>query len=139
MKGVRITFLITLILAAAFAAYVSFWPFPADIDPENLQEGVKNAWQLLGASAGMWAAIEWDEQKVHFETKGTLLGQIVKVAIGMALVLGARAGLKALFQVVFQGAAYADALRYFLVVFLAGGLWPMAFRRIAWIGKKQVE
>lgn len=136
-KSTRISFLVTLILAIGYTLYVTLWKFPADIDPHNLQEGVKNAWLLLGASAGMWAAFEWDERHVHFETKGTFLGQVLKVVIGLALVLGLRMGLKAVLQVVFHEAAFTDALRYFVMVFVAAGVWPMVFSRIAQAGSKQ--
>ena len=136
-KSTRISFLVTLILAIGYTLYVTLWKFPADIDPHNLQEGVKNAWLLLGASAGMWAAFEWDERHVHFETKGTFLGQVLKVVIGLALVLGLRMGLKAVLQAVFHEAAFTDALRYFVMVFVAAGVWPMVFSRIARAGSKQ--
>ena len=137
MKSTRAVYLIMLILALAYCAYVSFCKFPEDIDMDNLQEGTKNAWLLLGAAAGMWVSLELDERRIHFDTQAAPWVQVVKTVLGLALVMGVRAGLKVVLQPIFHGAPAADAVRYFLVVLTGAAIWTMTFRSLARLGTKE--
>ena len=134
--SVRISLLVTIAAAVAYTVYVCAAKFPADTDAANLESGVKNAWTLLGASIGIWASFEIDERWVHFETKASLPGQLLKVVIGLALVMGLRMGLKPLLSLVFGSHPAADAVRYLLMVLFAGAVWPMSFQKLAKIGQK---
>ena len=126
-------FAVMLLLAGLFTLYVEFWPFPADIDPINYAEGVKNAYTLLGALAGALAAVWLDQRLTRFDTRAPLPGQILKLLLGLALTLAVKAGLKALLTPIGHPAAHA--IRYFLVVLFAGGLWPMTFPLFARFGR----
>ena len=52
-KGMWILIGSMLALAVAYLAYVELWPFPADMDPHNMESAVKNAYTLLGCLLGV--------------------------------------------------------------------------------------
>ena len=132
-RRMYILFAAMLCLAALYTVYVEAWPFPADIEAENLAEGTKNAYTLLGAVAGMLTAYWLDQRYVHFTVRGSLPAQAVKLAVGLALTIGLRVALKKPLNTLLNGAAVADAIRYFVMVVFAAGIWPMTF---PWICKK---
>ena len=117
-------------LTVAYIAYTELYPFPADIETENLEHGVKNGYTLLGALLGMLAGCWVDNRFVHFKTEGSLPAQIVKVALGLGLVVGIRVALKSPLNALFGGRYIADTVRYFFMVLFAIGIWPMAFPKI---------
>jgi len=122
------------LLAALEVAYVSFWPFPADVDPANLESAVKNAWTMLGAALGVWLA--WCCDRKHpFDTAAPLPGQILKTVLGLALALAIRLALKPVLNGIFGGHHIADMIRYFAMVAFAGVLWPRTFPWFAGLGK----
>ena len=123
-------YLILLVMAAvalAYVLFVEFFPFPADIDPDNYAEGVKNAYSLFGAVLGVNVAHFVDDRWLRFETAAPLGGQALKLILGFALVLAVKEGLKPLLRVLFDGHLAANGVRYFVVVLVAGCLWPAAF------------
>ena len=64
------------------------------------------------------------------------MGQICKLALGLAILLAIKAGLKAPLHALMGNDYLADGLRYFLMVAFAGCLWPQTFPMWAKIGKK---
>ena len=128
-----VMFYTMLALAALYILYVEAWPFPANIEAENLLEGTKNAYSLFGAVAGMLLSYWLDLHYVHFSVEGSLPAQIVKCVLGLGITVGLRVVLKAPLNALFGGAPLANGLRYFLMVVFAAGLWPMTF---PWICKK---
>jgi len=122
-------------LALAYAVWVSAAAFPADVDAQNLAEGTKNAWTLLGCAAGLIVSRWYDEKHLRYDVKAPLLGQIGKVALGLALLLALRAGLKPIVGAVTGGAVWGNAPRYFLMVLFALCLWPRTFPWFARLGK----
>ncbi len=95
---------------------------------ENWAEAHKNAYTLLGAVAGVFVAYAFDTKILQFPTRAPWWGQVIKVAGGLALVLVVKTVLKAPLLAFCGGHDAAHALRYFLVVLVAGCLWPMTFR-----------
>ena len=116
-----------LALALCYAVWVNAAAFPADVDAENLAHGVKNAWTLLGCVLGLIVSYVYDVKKLNFDVKAPLGAQLLKVGFGLALLIAIRVGVKALLSVLVGGAAWANAVRYFLMVVFAGCLWPMTF------------
>ena len=114
-------------LAAGYLAFVSLYPFPADVDMHNLTHGTKNAYTMLGCMLGVWVTYEVDSRWTKFDTAAPLLGQICKLALGLGLLLAIKAGAKAPLQALFANDYFADGLRYFLMVVFAGCLWPLSF------------
>jgi len=121
-----------LLLSVCNLAFVSLYPFPADVDADNLAHGVKNAYTLLGCIVGVWTIWALDRRFIRFETKAPLLVQAVKLLVGFALILGIKAGLKSPLYALTGGHHIADFVRYFLMVLFAG-LWPLTF---PWLTKK---
>ena len=95
---------------------------------ENWAEAHKNAYTLLGAVSGVLVVYFFDSKVLQFPTRAPWWGQIVKLAGGVALVLAVKTLLKAPLLAFCGGHDAAHALRYFLVVLVAGCLWPMTFR-----------
>ena len=123
-------------LAVVYVAYIELYPFPADIDPHNMESGLKNAYTLLGSILGMIVVYTVDEKWLHFPTKAVLRAQILKVTIGLVLVLAVKSGLKAPLEAAF-GILVGRAVRYFLIVIVAGCVWPISFKYFSQIGSKE--
>jgi len=124
------------VLGVAYLLFVTLYPFPADVDAANLASGTKNAYTLLGATLGVLVAYHVDRTHTNFSTKAPLPGQILKVVIGLALTLAVKAGAKPVLNMLLNGHQAANLIRYFLMVIVAGVLWPMTFKWFAKIGKK---
>ena len=120
-----------LALTIAYLCYAELWPFPADIDADNLASGRENGYKLLGAASAMLLSYWLDRRYIRFETKAQPLTQALKLVLGLALVVGLRVVLKAPMYAVFGEGGVADAARYFLVVLFAAAVWPMSFRFLA--------
>lgn len=118
-------------LSLAFVGFVTFFPFPADIDGANLASAVKNAYSMAGAVTGMLLASFLDNRFIQFPTRAPWWGQAVKLAGGLVLVVLVKSLLKAPLSALFGGHEAAHALRYFLMVLAAGALWPLTFRFFA--------
>ena len=124
------------VLAVAYLCFVELYPFPADVEAERLYSGIKSAYTLLGCLIGLWIVYIVDEKWLHFPVKGVWWVQIIKVAIGLALVMAVRSGLKVPLNALF-GEFIGRAVRYFLIVIVAGILWPLSFRLFTKIGTKE--
>ena len=116
------------VLAAAFLCFVEFYSFPADIDQHNLESGIKNAYTLAGALAGLIIVYFVDEKYIRFDTKAVWWVQIIKVAVGLLAVLAVKSGLKAPIDALCGGHMIGRAIRYFLIVIMAGIVWPLFFK-----------
>ena len=124
-----------LVLAAAFVGYMELFPFPADVDGENLAEAVKNSYTLLGALLGM-ICVYYADRKLDFPTDAVWYVQLIKVVVGLLIALAVKEGLKAPLDAIFQGHMIARAIRYFALVLAAGIVWPLAFPRLSRLGRK---
>lgn len=125
-----------IVLAAAYLAFVLAYAFPADIDADNLAGGTKTAFTMAGAVLGLLAVYAADRYKLQFDTKAPLLGQILKLVLGLALLVAIKAGLKAPLHAL-SGGYFADLVRYFLMVLFAGCVWPLTFGFFARVGRKK--
>ena len=117
----------------AFVCYAEFWPFPADLDAENHTHAISNAYKLLGVVFGMAVGYTIDLKWVHFKPQATWLGQILKIVLGLAIVVGLKSGLK----LILGGSDLMNALRYCLMIVFAAGIWPMTFPFFAKLGRKK--
>lgn len=127
-KYMRVYFAVMVALTAAFLAFVLWYPFPADIDTHNYEEGVKNAYKMLGCIFGLWIAYEMDLRYTHFDTKGVCWVQLMKLVPGLLILLAIKSGLKEPLYALLKGNYLADGIRYFLLTAVAGGVWPMTFK-----------
>ena len=127
------------ILALGFVLFVELFPFPDSTDPANLLSARENAWTLLGAVLGVLAMVQIEERWIRYETKATLLGQILKLTLGAALTVGIKSLLKLPLHAIFGDLPFTDGIRYFLVVLFCGCVWPLTFPYFAKLGAKKTE
>ena len=132
----RAALCIGLICSAAFALYMSLCSFGEDVDPDNLNEAVKNAWLLLGGSLGVFLAFEIDERFIRYDTKAVWYVQALKCVLGAGLVFLLRVVLKKPLNSLFGGHPAADGVRYFILCLFGAGVWPMSFRYLKRLEKK---
>lgn len=134
-KQMKTVIAVMLAVSVLFLLYVSFWNFPADMDAHNMESGTKNAYTMLGCLIGVAIVYLVDEKWLHFPEKAVWWVQIIKVVVGLLLVLAVKEGLRAPLELLLP--VYpARAVRYFLIVIMAGAVWPLSFRRLSKIGKK---
>lgn len=126
------------LMAVAFLCFVELYPFPGDMDPHNMNSGLKNAYTLLGAIIGFFLVYYVDRQYIQFPTNAVWWAQLLKIGIGLVLVLTVKSGMKTPLEAVF-GTLIGRAVRYFLIVIVAGILWPISFKWFAKLGKKECK
>ena len=124
------------VLLAGFLLYSYLFPFPdwmyAEEHVVNLIEARHNASLLTGALLALTIAYTLDLRRTRFDTKAVWWAQVLKVVLGLVITLALIEGTKALL-----GRSDAvTALRYFLGVLFAAGVWPMTFGWFAKLGKK---
>lgn len=136
-KTVYIIYAAFIGAAAMFTLFVELYDFPADIDEENYASGLKNAYMILFCSVGLLLTFHIDRRYIKFPTQAVWWAQIIKVVVGLALVLAVKAVLKAPLLSLFGGHSVAHGVRYFIVIVIAGILWPMTFKFFAQLGKKR--
>lgn len=137
-KRIYIACAALLLAALANLLFVMLYQFPADVDAANLSNAQKTAWQMLALAIGLCIIYPLDRHYIKFETKAVWWAQLLKLAIGVGLVLAVRVGLKTPLNALF-GVNLGAGVRYFLVVVVAGILWPMTFKFWAKLGKKKEE
>jgi len=115
------------VLSVAFLLFAELYPFPADADSANLSHGVENAWTMLGCVAGLSIALALQKGMPRFREQAPLLGQVLKVAWGLVLLLALKEGLKPVMVLIFGGHPVGRALRYCVMVVFAAWLWPRTF------------
>lgn len=123
-------------LAIAYLMFVELFPFPANIDPYNLESGKSNAYTLFGALLGLVVVYIVDEKWLDFPTKAVWWAQVIKVVIGLLLVLVVKSSLKQVLNACF-GVYIGRAVRYGLIVIIAGILWPLSFQWFSNLGSKE--
>ena len=132
--------LLAILLSLSFGLllFTKFFPFDiAESELHNLTSGSKNAYTMLGAVAGLMVVYPLERKFVNFETKAVWWAQLLKIVLGFAAVLAVKEGLKTPLDVLFAGHMAARSVRYFLVVLMAGLIWPMSFRWFSKIGVKK--
>ena len=129
-----------LIFCAAFLIYAisqSRCDWPAESEAlMNVEHGLKNAYTMAGAVLGFIVVYLADEKKLHFDVRAPLLGQILKLVLGLGLIIGIKAGLKPLTVALFAGSQAESLVRYFIIVIFAGIVWPLTFPLFAKLGAK---
>ena len=134
-KNIPWVFASLLVLSVAYLLYVHLYPFPADVDADNYASAVKNGYTFLGCFAGVLIVWFVDEKKFHFETKAIWWAQILKAVGGLVVVLAVKEGMRPVLELLMP-AMPARAVRYCLIVVVAGILWPLTFRWFSKLGKK---
>jgi len=98
-----------------------------DAIAHNIESGIKNAYTLLGCTAGL-LVVWFADRKLNFSTDALWWAQLVKAGVGLLLVLAVKEGLRAPLEALFAGHMAARAVRYFCIVIVAGVVWPLSFK-----------
>lgn len=142
IENPRLMWILIAVMGAAslsFLLFTELYGFPADIDTDNYNSAIKNAYTLTGCLAGLAVTFFVDNKYTHFETEAALPAQLLKLAGGSTFVLAVKSGLKAPLLSLFGGHPVSDLVRYFIVVVLAGAVWPITFKYFSRMGKKKDE
>ncbi len=138
-KNIPWVFAVLTVLSLAYLLFVELYSFPADIDTHNYASAVKNGYTFLGCFVGVLIVWFADEKKLHFENGAIWWAQILKAVLGLAVVLAVKSGAKILLEMVFgeeETVMWIRALRYCLIVVVAGIVWPLTFKWFAKLGRK---
>ncbi len=102
----------------------------------NFSHAIENAYKMLGCVVGFALIFELDLRFIKFDTKAGIVGQILKIVLGLVIVIG----LKELGYFVFglfMNDMWYRCVTYFLMVVFAGAVWPLTFKFFAKIGLKK--
>lgn len=135
-KQMKAVIAVMIAAALAFMLYVSFWPFPADMDAHNYESGLKNAYTMMGCLTGV-AVVYLADRKLDFPVDAVWWVQIIKVIAGLGLVLAVKELTRNPLELIFGSQLIARSVRYFLIVVVAGIIWPLTFRRLSNLGVKK--
>lgn len=125
------------LLTLAYLIFVNTYAFPADTDAHNLLSARKNGATLMGCLVGLILVYTADLRFIHFETKAVWWAQILKVVGGILLVFLVKELLRSPLEAIFGNEFVARGVRYFLMVIVGGGLWPMTFGWFSRLGQKK--
>lgn len=128
-------FLVTL----AYLAFALIFPNFVEIEAgqeHNVESALHNACTILGATAGILVAFPIERKFINFDEKAPLLGQVLKLIIGLAIVVALKSVLKSIFGGDDE-ILVLRAVRYFLIVVFSMCVYPLTFKWFAKIGKKE--
>ena len=124
----------------AYLLFITLWSFPEEVfyaeNLHNYESALKNAYTLTGCMLGFLVVYTVDLRWLKFETKAVWWVQIIKTIGGLALVLAVKELLRAPLEAILPANTWARMLRYFLMVVMAGSIWPVTFKYFAKIGGK---
>lgn len=126
-KRIPYVLIVMTVLSVVYLAFVYIWPGIVEITEENLHSGLKNAYTMVGCLFGFLIAYFLDVKWIKFPVKTVWWAQILKVSVGLLLVLAVRKGLSAPLANLL-GEYPGRMVRYFLIVIVAGVIWPLSFR-----------
>ncbi len=135
-KGAMITLLGFLLACnAGLVAFLNCYTFPVEeAGSPVLAHIAENAYTLLGCILGLIVVYVADVYGSHFSTKGVWWVQLIKIAGGLLLVLGAKELPKEFLNSLLP-LEIARVVRYFLLVTVGGALWPFTFKYWNKLGK----
>ncbi len=123
----RVLILIMLTLSVGYLIFVSLYKFPPSVDINNLNNGTKNAYKMLGCTLGIYIAYETDIRYINFKTNAKPIAQIIKLVLGLIPIIAIKEGLRVPLNLIFDGNFIADGIRYLMLVIFAGCVWPLTF------------
>ena len=125
----------------AYLLFMTYWSFPEEVfhvdNVHNLISAVKNAYTLTGCMLGFLVVYTVDLKWLKFDTKAVWWAQLIKIAGGLVLVLAVKELLRAPLEAILPANTWARMLRYFLMVVMAGAIWPMSFKFFSKLGGKK--
>lgn len=125
-----------LLVISSFLIYLKAKPDPGE---ENYMEALKNCYTLLGSFLAFLVLYPFQVKYVPYQEQAPFLGQVLKVVLGFSIVIGVKFGLTPVAEHFFGSALWPRMIIYFLMVFIAGLLWPMTFPLWQKVGKKKED
>lgn len=111
---------------------------------ENLYDKLESTLVMLGTICGFVVGVGYEKKYVNFVQHKILWKNIIRFVLGVAIVMVVRIGLKAIFGLIINPehleegqlflaslALLFDTLRYFAMVFIGIGLYPIVFKHIS--------
>lgn len=136
-KNIPWVFVGMLALNVAYLLYVHLYPFSEEVlVTENYAHAVENGYTFLGCFAGILVVWFVDEKKLNFRTAAIWWVQILKAVLGLVAVLIVKEGMRSPLVMLCGSELIARAVRYFLIVVVAGIVWPLTFKWFAKLGRK---
>lgn len=126
-KSVPFVLIFMTVLSLVYLAFVYIWPNIVEITEDNFYSALKNAYTMVGCLFGFLLAYFADTKWIRFPVKTVWWAQIIKITFGLLIVLAVRKGLNAPLAHVF-GEYPGRMVRYFIIVVVAGVVWPLVFR-----------
>jgi undecaprenyl-diphosphatase len=136
VKGMKYMIGTMLAMSLGLMLFVRCYSFPADVDAHNLESGMKNAYTMFGCMIGVALVYTADTKWLNFSTDAVWWAQGLKILGGLLLVVAAKELLRAPLDLVFGGHLISRSVRYFIMVIIGGGLWPMTFKWFSKLGRK---
>lgn len=127
-KKMNLLLSVMFILCFIHLLYISFSPNNLNIDFLLRNNALKNSYKLLGSSLGVILAFIIDRKYIKFDTKARWYIQIIKFAFGIISILLIKILLKQPLIDLCDNLYIANAIRYFLILFFACGIWPISFK-----------
>ena len=124
-----------LVCMVGLVLFLNFYSFPpAEANSPVMGHIRENAYTLLGCMLGLIVVYFADVYGSKFSTGGVWWVQLIKIAVGLLLVLGAKELPKSLLESLLPLGA-ARVVRYFFLVVVGGALWPFAFQYLNRLAK----
>ena len=141
------TVLIGNIVLTVLLLILAYLARPAELageDTGNYASGIKNLWQLIGATLAVWLAFEADEGWLHYDTRALWWAQLLKIAGGCILVLGLQLGIQKVLGYSSKDLTLDNMTKMGFIAcfanFIAMGagtiLWPITFKWFSKLGYK---
>jgi len=130
---------VLLAVGVALLLYIELVPMPANAIAEFSLGCNETGYKMVGGAFG-FALVIWLERKfINFSVKAIWWAQLIKLALGLALVIAVQTLTKSPLLAIFGGHNAGNAVRYFLMVLIGGALWPLTFRFFGKLGQKKPQ
>lgn len=140
--------LIGNVVLTAVLLVVAYLTTPKGLEGEdihNYASGIKNLWQLIGATLAVVVGFEADERWLHFETKAVWWAQLLKIIGGSVIVLALQTLIKKIFGYSSDALTLENMTRMGIISCLANlvavsaamAAWPMTFKWFSSLGQKK--
>ena len=134
-KRMLFLFGIMLILNIAYIVFL-YSQFDPATNVERIKSGFESGFTLLGCLMAFVIVFIVDEKWLRFPVHAKWWVQLIKVIVGIAIVLAVKGGTKAGLNAL-MGEYLGRTVRYFLVVIVAGLVWPLTFKWFSRLGTKE--
>ena len=126
-RPVTILFGVTAAISLIAALFVELHSWPAGTDAMNLAESTYALYMIAGCTLALTIGVPIEAKHIGFDTKAPWWAQILKAVLGLALVMGLRAGLKPGLAAIIGALPIAGGVRYFICVLFVVLVWPQTF------------